>query len=36
MSRFLDFTPVPGAVPLEVYRRMLDDVLAGRDPNRAR
>lgn len=26
---------LPGAVPLEVYRRVLDDLLAGRDPNRA-
>lgn len=27
---------LPGAVPTETYRRVLDDLLAGRDPARAR
>jgi len=27
---------LPGAVSVEIYRRVIDDLLAGRDPARAR
>jgi len=33
---FNDKWVLPGAVPVEVYRRIIDDLLAGRDPTRGR